>query len=568
MRGVGADRACGEVFGDGRAVAFGERLGAAEAFGVAALVAAARTGALGAGLAVRVDIGVGPDDCNVEADLDLRPSSMKAALTRLRLLRIRCMRWTRNVRPRTGSPPFRVCARTNTPDLIPQVDRFLGACCSSRKSRESMMNMTKLYGLPLLLLAAGSVACTSNPTVNEESSFAATGQALDVDGSPLVGAEVRLLRYFHPLSIFEPGVDSLFECNSSDWRVCGDSGLDFELALVDTVTTDDAGEFRFDFLGADIIAEQSIPDLMGNRQSSNLVIVVLDPNDTTGKVGVYSYDFTVAQGIREVGVGDLQLWGSGATVDTTNALITGEVVFSWNRLQRTTQGDNIYRLEIGPSNGPRLLITCAEGEDVLQGGCEESGNQLVVRVSAFTIFTFYSNAGVFDAFVRGDGMDHRQRARFESPPTLMQIPRTRVNANGVWAVGGGQVQELTSGAATDDDPATQQTITIDADAIYVQVNGAAVSDAGLLNSMVSNVQDACVVVEVTTTIFADIDAAQASVDGDWTDRGRFCGSGIDDTISAIINFPQTQGPQWLRFVIDSGSTATFQSVGEVAVYQP
>ena len=435
------------------------------------------------------------------------------------------------------------------------------------------MKMTKLFGMPLLLLAAGSVACTNNPTVNESSELSATGRALDASGSPLSGAKVRLLRYYHPLSIITPSVDALFSCSSSDWRVCGSAELNFELAFVRETTTDSEGRFRMDFLGADITAEQGLVDAMGNRESSFVVVVVFDPTDTTNKAGVYSYAATFSQGDRQFGAGDLQLWDSGATVDTVSAVATGQVLFTWNALSRSGQGSNIYRLEIGGTNSARLLINCTDDGLNNFNSCERlQGGQLAVRVSLFTLFAFYSDNGVFQAFVQGDGMNHRQRAKFVSPPTVTEVPRMEIAPGGIWAVAGPQNENLTNGPATDGNPTTQATLGLQADEVYVQIpTGTAISDAGLLNATLADVANACVIVEFSTDAFADINAAVASSAGNWTERGKFCGAGIDDNLSAIINFPTAQVAAWLRFRIErQGATATpyFRTIGEVAVYRP
>ena len=419
------------------------------------------------------------------------------------------------------------------------------------------------------------MACTNNPTVNEASEFSATGRALAADGTPLAGATVRLLRYFHPLDLFRPSVDDLFECTSTDWRVCGSDELDFELALVQQGTTGSDGTFQFDFLGSDIVAEQGQVDAMGNREGSFVVIVVIDPNDASNKVGVYTYRNTFSQADRQFGAGDLQLWDSNASVDVTNALVTGEMSFSWDPLARGAgQGSNIYRLEVSGTNTPRFIYNCRENNnpDTFNGDCDEGqGGQLTVSLSAFTIFTFYSNNGAFSAFVQGDGVNYRSRTRFQVANDLVEIPRDRITTGQVWAVGSTE-EELTNTAATDDDPNTVVTLSNSATEIYVLLNGTQVSDAGVLNATVSNAPDACVRVEFTTSLPTDLAGARALADGAWTAQGRFCGGiGLGNAISALLNFPTTQVAGWLRFQIESqtaGVSPVFQSIGEVAVYQP
>ena len=97
----------------------------------------------------------------------------------------------------------------------------------------------KIYQLPLLAVTASlAVACT-NPTIDPESTFFAEGRAVTADGDPLVGAEVKVVRYFHPAKLLRPDVDDLFDCDTTD---CGYPGLDLEVGLV-SKTTDMDGRF-------------------------------------------------------------------------------------------------------------------------------------------------------------------------------------------------------------------------------------------------------------------------------------------------------------------------------------
>ncbi len=417
------------------------------------------------------------------------------------------------------------------------------------------------------------MACTDNPTVNPASDFSATGTALDTDGTLLSGATVRLLRYFQPNSLFVPSVDDLFNCTSQDWRVCGSEELNFELALVDSTTTDENGDFRLDFTGQDIIAELGDTDAMGNQEGSFLVLVVLDPDDP--QAGVFTYEATLSQANRQFSAGDLQLWDAGATVDVTNAIATGGVEFSWNALERGPGlGSDIYRVDVFGTGTPRLIYNCSDGgagTGATPPPCDESGDTLSVTFSSFNIFFFYSNNGLFDAYVTGDGLNFRQRAAFTigGQGQIPTVPRDQIDDVEIYAVSGASATEITDPAVNDDDPSTTVTLSPAADEIYVFVNGGLISDAGLLSAVVGNgaALGTCVVVELSTAAPPTIGEAQSIVQ--WTSAGQFCGgnAGFGDSISAIQTFGVTQTAGWIRFRVFGASTG-ISSVGEVAVYRP
>ena len=74
--------------------------------------------------------------------------------------------------------------------------------------------MNRKFQIGGLLLATSmlSMACV-NPTIDPASTFYAEGKALTASGAALVGAEVKVIRFFHAAKLLRPDVDDLFDCD-------------------------------------------------------------------------------------------------------------------------------------------------------------------------------------------------------------------------------------------------------------------------------------------------------------------------------------------------------------------
>jgi hypothetical protein len=433
----------------------------------------------------------------------------------------------------------------------------------------------------LLVGVAGALAsaCT-NPTVDPNATFTAKGVVVDETGAPLVNAEVRLIKYWSDFNAFQPSVETLFADNpNSDDGVLG-------VEVVDKGTTNSEGEYEFEFIGEDIEKPGGVMTTTGLVEVADVVVVVRDPSDVSGKSGVYTYRKTYMTSDKIWDAGELPLWDSNAEADGSTALVDGLVRLSWTKLERssTTMVKNAYRVWIEPASepGPRLIIYCNQGEQV-QGGCEQDSvdaNKLSRYVSAYSISYYYSDSddGSYAAFVQGNSPDYRFVSRFaiiEPIPPEIMIARDPVEGFQVWAVNQGtmEAQDLTESRATDNDAATREPITVnDADAIYVKLvaNGASpvLSDAGILNSLVRNAADGCVTLEFTEDVSNDL--AGALVETAWDQKGKFCGeNGARDEISALVVLT-TSGQAgvaagWMRLTVDAN--LSFQEVGEVAVFR-
>ncbi|MBI2372573.1 MAG: hypothetical protein HYV07_01110 [Deltaproteobacteria bacterium] len=410
-------------------------------------------------------------------------------------------------------------------------------------------------------------ACT-NPTVDPASTFKVEGKALKADGTPLIGAEVKLVRYFDPAKLYEPSVEDLFTCVGD----CSYLDIDFEIEVVMSATADANGSFSMEFLGADVAADNGITDAQGLVESSKLIVVVKDPNDPEKRTGVYTREILVQQSIKTYNVGDLELWDANALVSFATP---GLVTLKWNKIERpaTSRVDNYYRVQVGGDNSAQFVARCYEGVDATEGGCSPDGAQLSVTLSAMSVYTYYSDAGVFSAYIRGAGVDFRYQARFEAEalpdPTATRDP---AGLAGIWAVNDTENQSLFPSLATDGNPRTREPITIASSAaIYVKLNGAvSVTDAGLLGSLVRNASSGCVLIEFNTSEFPDVDTAKTQATG-WTRKGKFCGgNGSDQYVHAMVGFEFGQTAAWMRYqlVVDlTGSAPTYLEVGEVAVYK-
>jgi len=86
----------------------------------------------------------------------------------------------------------------------------------SRRSPEDLVMLRTTYQSLALVALAGLGAACSNPTVDPASTFTISGKALKADGTPLVAADVKLVRYFDKLKLLQPSVDALFACTAAD----------------------------------------------------------------------------------------------------------------------------------------------------------------------------------------------------------------------------------------------------------------------------------------------------------------------------------------------------------------
>jgi hypothetical protein len=440
--------------------------------------------------------------------------------------------------------------------------------------------MIRKFQMSGLALATSmlAMACT-NPTIDPASTFYAEGKALTASGDPLVGAEVKVIRYFHAAKLLRPDVDDLFECSTTE---CGYPGLDLEIGLVSKTTTDMDGGFSMEFKGEDIAGVSGITDERGRVEGSNVVIVIKDPNDMNGFAGVFTNDYTYQQSDKRWDPGNLTLWNANATANVGASNMSGMVGFSWNKIDNmgSSAVDTTYRLEVR-GGGSRLVQRCRAGSSLETGGCDEDmmSGALSMDVSAFSLYNFYSDRGDFKAYIQGNGVDMNWRSKF-TVEGMFEDPsmnRDVIPADGAWAVSASGNEMLDATDATDGMPSTRLELMTPAKSIYLQLpTGSLVTDAGLLNTVVDNAYSTCVVLEFSGTSYNDVSAAGESSSGDWVQKGRFCGgNGANNEMSALVSFDTSasmgQSAAWMRFRLeDDGmgmASAAFIQIGEVAVYK-
>ncbi|MBK8010493.1 MAG: hypothetical protein IPK13_04040 [Deltaproteobacteria bacterium] len=338
--------------------------------------------------------------------------------------------------------------------------------------------------------------------------------------------------------------------------------------ILSTRTTSD-GTFRFTFSGQDIAVRGTTADAMGLVEGADLVIVVKDPSDTLGRAGVFTKVQTFGEADFGWDTGTLMLWPAQAEVSFERASL-GLVDFTWSRLKpEPSSGRNFYRVEVGGQASPQLVVRCEAGMDTTLGGCSSTGtDRLTFGISTFSLYNYYSDGGNFVGYVTGEGLQYRARAKFSVPASVPAPTGDPVSVAGIWAVGTGSDQALTDTRADDGDVTTRETIQNQATAIYVKFdNGASISDAGLLGSLVNNAYEACVSIETNTTAFDTVAEAKSASQG-WSAKGKFCGgNGSDRALSALVNFRPKQVTPWLRFVIaPSDSSHAFIELGEVVAF--
>lgn len=436
----------------------------------------------------------------------------------------------------------------------------------------------KRQGLLLLGATALMASACTNPTVDPNATFTAEGVVVDQTGAPLVNAEVRLIKYWSNLNVFQPSAETVF---ADDPQGNQDLGLGVE--VVRTVNTNDAGEYEFEFTGNDISKPGGFMNSLGEVEVADVVVVVRDPSDDMRQSGVYTYSYVYQKAAKNWDAGELPLWDSLAEADVSDSLTSGQVKLSWAKLERSssTMVKNAYRvwIEAASGTGPRYTIYCNQG-DVTQGGCAEDAedtSKLSRYVSAYSVRAYYSDPdGSFAAYVQGNSPDYRFVSRFmvvDPVPDLRDVrDQLQVEA---WAVDmtTRETEELTGTAAMDGAPGTRYPVGLgSADAVYVKLiqNNASplVSDAGILNSLVRNARDGCLTLEFSVNAVDTVDGA-LDITG-WEQKGKFCGeNGSANEVSALASFDTTSqagvSGAWMRVTADSG--LAFDEIGEVAVFQ-
>lgn len=438
--------------------------------------------------------------------------------------------------------------------------------------------MTIRNPISLCLLAGFAALGTAcgNPAVDPGQVFPIRGSVLDASGQPIQGAEVQVIKYWSDSRLLEPSIERLF---SGDPTANPPASLG--IAEVKVGTTDASGAFDIEVTGQEVAQPGGYTTAEGLVEVASVVVVVKDPNDASGRAGIATYAKEFMR--SDTGgwpIGEMQIWDSQAEADVSGALTTGLVDLRWNKIERgSSTVKNTYRIWVGGDAGPALLILCSQGDQV-EGGCAQDPmdpTQLVRSVSAYSLLNFYANAdGSFQAFVMARGVNFRYASRFavQAIPDLTDT-RDPVGIEGIWAVGVGPDQELTGTAAVDGNPATRETITNSATAIYAKLPLSVVTDAGVLNTLVQDAANACLVLEFSATVHNDIAAAKASSNADWAQAGKFCGeTGGANEVSALAGFDttasqgKTAGWMRLRAVPDGGmGTPRFEAVGEVAIYK-
>ena len=436
-------------------------------------------------------------------------------------------------------------------------------------------------GLFVTTLVGLATAC-GNPAIDPNAIYQAQGKALDAEGQPMVGAKVRMLKYWSDSRLLAPTTEQIFMDTPS-----GDEGLGFHIELVKEVETDMSGSFTFEVQGSEIAAEGGYTTAGGLVEGASIIIVVRDATDALRRSGTYTHKQVFTRNNAGILIGDLPQWKSGAVADLSQAATTGLVKLSWATVVRTNPNSelkNQYRLSVEGESGntPRLIIRCREGT-VVEGGCSRDpmdNDKLVRYLSAFSLAAFYADAnGRIAAFVQADADRYRHVARFEVAEPLPDLTTERdpVGLDGLWAVGMGGEQNLLGTRADDGDPKTREPIDVagGADEIYAKLVPARVTDAGLLNSLVANASDACLVLEFSVTDYTTLADAKASASANWEAKGKFCGeNGARNEMSALVSFDTTGSDAvvaaWMRLraVKDGVGTPAIDAVGEVAVYTP
>lgn len=428
--------------------------------------------------------------------------------------------------------------------------------------------------LPTLLgLAALATAC-GNPAVDPGQVFPIQGAVLDATGQPIQGATVQVIKYWSDSRLLAPSIEQIFSADPTA------NVIDtLNVAEVTTTMTGMDGSFKVEVTGEDVAQPGGYTTAEGLVEVASVLVLIKDPNDVSGRAGVVTYAKEFMR--SDTGgwlIGDMKIWDTQAVADVSAATTSGLVSLRWNKIERgSSTVKNTYRIWVGGSTGPTLLILCSQGDEV-EGGCGEDpmdSTQLVRHISAFSLRTYYANAdGSFQAVVMARGVNFRYASRFavQNIPDLTAT-RDPVGVEGIWAVGVGADQELTGTAAVDGNPATRVDINNNATAIYAKLPLSVVTDAGVLNTLVKDAAKACLILEFSPTVYGDLAAAKAGTD--WVKAGKFCGeTGGTNEVSALAGFDttssdgKTAGWMRLRAVADGAiGSPEFEAVGEIAIYK-
>lgn len=429
--------------------------------------------------------------------------------------------------------------------------------------------------LSVAALATLATAC-GNPAVDPGQVFPIQGTVVDAMGQPIQNANIQVIKYWSDSRLLEPSVERLFSADPT-----ANPPATLGIASVKSAVTGADGSFAIEVTGQEVAQPGGYTTAEGLVEVASVVVLVKDPNDASGRTGIATYAKEFMR--SDTGgwqIGAMKVWDTTAEADVSNAATSGVVTLRWNKVERgSSTVKNTYRIWVGGNTGPALLILCSQGDQV-EGGCAEDPNdatKLVRNVSAFSLRTYYANPdGSFEAFVIARGVSFRFASRFavQNIPDLTDT-RDPVGVEGIWAVGVGADQELTGTAAVDGNPATRVDITNNATAIYAKLPLSVVTDAGVLNTLVKDAANACLILEFSATVFTDLAAAKASSASDWAQAGKFCGeNGGVNEVSALAGFDttasegKTAGWMRLRAVADSVmGSPEFEAVGEVAIYK-
>jgi len=432
--------------------------------------------------------------------------------------------------------------------------------------------------LSLAMLATVGTLATAcgNPAVDPGQVFPISGTVLDAAGQPIQNANIQVIKYWSDSRLLEPSIERLFSADPT-----ANPPATLGIASVKNGVTGADGTFTIEVTGEEVAQPGGYTTAEGLVEVASVVVLVKDPNDASGRTGVATYakEFMRSDTGGWV-IGDLDVWDSSAEADVSTAATNGLVSLRWNKIERgSSTVKNTYRIWVGGSSGPALLILCSQGDQV-DGGCAEDpadATKLIRNISAYSLRSYYANAdGSFEAFVIARGVNFRFASRF----TVQNIPdltdtRDPVGVEGIWAVGVGADQELTGTAAVDGNPATRVDIINNATSIYAKLPLSVVTDAGVLNTLVKDAAKSCLILEFSATVYSDLDAAKASSSVDWAQAGKFCGeNGGANEVSALAGFDttasegKTAGWMRLRAVADGLMGAPeFEAVGEVAIFK-
>lgn len=432
--------------------------------------------------------------------------------------------------------------------------------------------------LSLAMLATVGTLATAcgNPAVDPGQVFPISGTVLDAAGQPIQNANIQVIKYWSDSRLLEPSIERLFSADPT-----ANPPATLGIASVKNGVTGADGTFNIEVTGEEVAQPGGYTTAEGLVEVASVVVLVKDPNDASGRTGVATYakEFMRSDTGGWV-IGDLDVWDSSAEADVSTAATNGLVSLRWNKIERgSSTVKNTYRIWVGGSSGPALLILCSQGDQV-DGGCAEDpadATKLIRNISAYSLRSYYANAdGSFEAFVIARGVNFRFASRF----TVQNIPdltdtRDPVGVEGIWAVGVGADQELTGTAAVDGNPATRVDIINNATSIYAKLPLSVVTDAGVLNTLVKDAAKSCLILEFSATVYSDLDAAKASSSVDWAQAGKFCGeNGGANEVSALAGFDttasegKTAGWMRLRAVADGLMGAPeFEAVGEVAIFK-